>query len=400
MRRAGTVPSPLEGEGQGGGRLRVLRRPLTLQIVTWLAWLTLLIAVSILVVRSPIRSIFDAYRDGVHHWWASEPLYNASDPRGFVYLTSSPLLFTPFVLLGPPFDDLLWRVCSVALFLFGIWRLVRILIPKHAPLAMAVIMLLILPASGVNVQRGQAEMAMAGMMFPGAADAATQRWWRGAALLCLGFALKPLALVLILLYGALYRPLRIPLAVGVLIVLAVPFLHSDPGYVLAQDRAMIETLLTAAQPGVTRFNDVAMMLHRFGADLPAAVMLAIRLVAAALTLWLALVAVRTMPHAEGAITVLALAVTYLVLFNPRTELGSYMNLGALVGVSAATAWVRERRMAAVLLALLVLGLGTQAYGNWIYRPTDVWLKPLLGLVYFAYLVRRICGRRLVTAPVG
>jgi alpha-1,2-mannosyltransferase len=235
-------------------------------------------------------------------------------------------------------------------------------------------------------------------MFPGAADAASRRWWRGAALLCLGFALKPLALVLILLYGALYRPLRIPLAVGVLIVLAVPFLHSDPGYVLAQDRAMFETLLTAAQPGVTRFNDVAMMLHRFGADLPAAAMLTIRIAAAALTLWLALVAARTMPHAEGAITVLALAVTYLVLFNPRTELGSYMNLAALIGLSAVTAWVGEQRATAVLLALLVLGLGTQAYGNWIYRPTDVWLKPLLGLGYFAYLAQRIHGSRLVAAP--
>jgi alpha-1,2-mannosyltransferase len=183
-------------------------------------------------------------------------------------------------------------------------------------------------------------------------------------------------------------------------VLAVPFLHSDPGYVLAQDRAMIDTLLTAAQPGVTRFNDVAMMLHRFGTDLPATAMLAIRLVAAALTLWLALVAVRTMPHAKGAIIVLALAVTYLVLFNPRTELGSYMNLAALIGLFAVTAWVRGQRATAVMLAALVLGLGTQAYGNWIYRPTDVWLKPLLGLVFFAFLAHRIGARRLAVAPAG
>jgi hypothetical protein len=62
--------------------------------------------------------------------------------------------------------------------------------------------------------------------------------------------------------------------------------------------------------------------------------------------------------------------------------------------------VREQPVAAVSLALLVLGLGTQAYGNWIYRSTDVWLKPLLGLVYFAYLAHRVLGRRLVTAPVG
>jgi hypothetical protein len=401
-------PSPLAGRlapgldpgGRGEGWLRTRQAERTLQILAWTAWSILLIAVSTLVVRSPIRSIFDAYRDAVHHWWAGEPLYNAGDPRGFVYLTSSTLLFTPFVLLGAPLDDLLWRVCSVALFLAGVWQLVRLLMPERAPLAMAVIMLLVLPAAGVNVQRGQAEMAMAGMMFPGAADAARQRWWRGAALLCLSFALKPLALVLILLYAALYRPLRIPLAVGVLIVLALPFLHSDPRYVLAQDRAMIDTLLFAVQPGITRFNDIAMMLHRFGIDPPMSVMLALRIAAAALTLWLALAAVRSMPHAEGAITVLALAVTYLVVFNPRTELGSYMNLAALAGVSAVSAWVREQRAAAMLLALLVLGLGTQTYGDWIYRATDVWLKPLLGLVYFAFLARRITHPALAVAPAG
>jgi hypothetical protein len=62
--------------------------------------------------------------------------------------------------------------------------------------------------------------------------------------------------------------------------------------------------------------------------------------------------------------------------------------------------VRGQRATAALLALLALGLGTQAYGNWIYRPTDVWLKPLLGLVYFGYLAHRIYGGRLVTATAG
>ena len=92
--------------------------------------------------------------------------------------------------------------------------------------------------------------------------------------------------------------------------------------------------------------------------------------------------------------------TYLVVFNPRAELGSYIDFAALVGLSAASAWMRGQRATAVLLALLMLGLGTQAYGNWIYRPTDVWLKPLLGLVFFAFLAHPIGGRALAAAPAG
>jgi len=113
------------------------------------------------------------------------------------------------------------------------------------------------------------------------------------------------------------------------------------------------------------------------------------LILAAATLWLATVAVRQLPPTESAIVALALAVTYLVVFNPRTELGSYMNLAALVGLSAAFAWYRGAKTTAVLLALLILGFGTQVYGNFLYRLTDVWLKPLLGLVYFGWLACRI-----------
>src|SRR5690242_7489262 len=99
---------PRGNEAAAGGAAVTPRAERIVWIAAWSAWIILLVAVSVLVARSPIRSIFDAYRDGVHHWWAGEPLYNTNDPRGFVYLTSSPLLFTPFVLLGAPLDDLLW----------------------------------------------------------------------------------------------------------------------------------------------------------------------------------------------------------------------------------------------------------------------------------------------------
>jgi hypothetical protein len=257
-----------------------------------------------------------------------------------------------------------------------------------------------LPCAGVNVQRGQAEIAMTALMFLGAADAAELRWSRAALWLCLGFALKPLALVPMLLYAVLYRQMRSRAAVGVLVVLLVPFLHPDTHYVIAQDAAMVDELVFAAQPGITRYNDIAMMFHRFGIDLAPTAILTLRIAGAALTLWLAIVAVRLQALEHGIITVLALAVTYLVVFNPRTELGSYMNLAALVGLSTMLAWYRGDKTTAVLLALLVLGFGTQVYGNFLYRLTDVWLKPLLGLVYLGWLARRILRHPLAARAPG
>ena len=266
-----------------------------------------MIGASVAVARVPSRSIFDVYRDGAAHWWASAPLYGPG-MRAFVYFPSAALIFTPFAALGQPLDDQVWRVFSVALFILGLWRLIRLVRPDDPGAALAVVLLLSLPCSGVDVQRGQATVAMAGWIFLGAADAAERRFDRAALWLCLAVALKPLALVPLLLFGAVSPPLRWRLAVGLALVFAAPFLRADPGYVADQQVAMVHTLTHAADLGVTRFNDVGMMLDRFGIDLSQPALLALRGVAALVTLGLALLAARRLPPRPCAVTVLALGV--------------------------------------------------------------------------------------------
>ena len=364
-------------------------------------WAGLVLGASIAVLRQPGRSIFDVYRDAAAHWWAAEPLYGPG-MRAFVYLTSAPLIFSPFAALGPPLDDLAWRFFSVAVFLWGAFRLVRVARPSGAGVAMAAIMLLMLPVAGVDVQRGQATVAMAGWVFLGAADAAGRRWILAALWFCLALALKPLALVPLLLFAAAFPPLRLPLAAGVALVLAVPFLHPDPSYVAAQDVAMVRTLTHAADLGVTRFNDIGMMLHRFGIDLPNTALLALRAAAALAALALTMATVRRAAIPTRALVVLAIAMAYLMLFNPRTELGSYLGLAAVIGVfmvrDEPASWTER-----VWLGAMILAMGTQAYGEWIYRPTDVWLKPFLALVFVVWLadgiLRPRAAPRLLAGPV-
>ena len=78
--------------------------------------------------------------------------------------------------------------------------------------------------------------------------------------------------------------------------------------------------------------------------------------------------------------------------NPRTELGSHVGLAGVIGVfmlcDGIVRW-QER----VWFGAIILAMGTQAYGEWIYRPTDVWLKPLLALVFAVWLVGGILWPR-------
>jgi len=352
-------------------------------------WTALVVGASVAVSRVPSRSIFDVYRDGVAHWWAAAPLYGAG-MRAFVYFPSAVLIFTPFAMLGQPLDDLAWRGCSVGLFVFGLWRLTRLVRPDEPQLALAIILLLLLPCSGVDVQRGQATVAMAGWIFLGTADVAERRWTRAAVWLCLAVALKPLALVPLLLLGAVFSSLRWRLALGVALVVTVPFIHPDPAYVVSQQVAMLHTLTHAADLGVTRFNDIGMMLDRFGITVPAPELLVLRAAAAAITLGLAVMAGRRLPPRECAVAVLALGMAYLMLCNPRTELGNYMGMAAVIGLFMVQGPTRP------WLGAVILAMGTQAYGNWIFRPTDVWLKPALCLIFTAWLAATVIqapGRR-------
>lgn len=373
--------------------IAALRKRSRIELIGWGLWITLTVVISILIVINPVRSIFDIYREAAVNWWAGNDLYAIPGLYRFVYLPSTTLVLTPFILFPAPLDDILWRVASVALFTFGIWRLTALIPKADRPKVLAIILLLLIPCSGVNIQRSQAEIMMAAGMLLAGADAAEGRWLRSALWLGLAIAIKPLAIVLLLLYGAVFAALRLPLAAVVLAVLALPFLHPEPAYVLDQYLKAAHKITETAQPEPGHWNEAAMMLRHFGILVADQTMFTVRVIAAGVTLALAVIARRTLPQGQSALTILVLAILYLMLFNPRTELGSYLNLGAVLGILLFQAWTAEprRKIEAYALGFVILGFGTQAYGNLIYRPTDIWLKPFLAALVFAWLAARLIG---------
>ena len=90
------------------------------------------------------------------------------------------------------------------------------------------------------------------------------------------------------------------------------------------------------------------------------------------------------------------AVIYLMLFNPRTETNSYVILGIFIALLAA--WeglVRKNHAAVAVFVFLALTLGNENYGGYIYRSTNLWLKPLVALALGFWL-----SIRVLTLPRG
>ena len=96
------------------------------------------------------------------------------------------------------------------------------------------------------LRNAQFDLPLAALVVLATAEAAAARWSTAALWLCLGVAFKPLAVVPLLLFSALYWKLIPRVAVGLLIVAAIPFLHWSPSFVAQEYRRCFETLAWAS----------------------------------------------------------------------------------------------------------------------------------------------------------
>jgi hypothetical protein len=414
--------------------------------VTWIAWGVMLLLGCAAVVGHPdYRQANDSYADGARRWLAGEDLY-ADGGAGFIYLPQSALLYAPLTLLPKPVEHIVWRIITIGLFAAGIRRLCSVARNGHGTEFFPLVSLLVLPKVWAGVIHGQAAAAMAGLSMLAVGEIYRQRWGRAATLLVAALAFKPLAIVLILLAVALYRPLSVRLALGMGGLFLVPYLTHHPGYVTAQYLASIDMFGKAAEMGQTNeWPHLFSLASLAGVEMNGTWRTALRVAAALGTLGLCrrlsqrrishtsrphrnVVQKRefqiencklkienssaetpraashghsqelnsgfTIPHSAAAassvLTIYALATVYLLLFNPRTENNSYLVLAPVMALLSARAYSVEGRT--IRAALLLAGTIALFAGHEICQFLTpqfgfVWISPLVCLVLAIDLVR-------------
>src|SRR5690242_9380205 len=285
-------------------------------------WLAVIAVVTVMVLISNTHTVTPFYHDAALAWWAGRDIY-AHQLDSFHYLPAFSVLFTPFALMGRLAGDLVWRWLCFAALTASCWRLARLGQPRDVRRLLTLMLPLAIPGAAAMIRNGQATAMLIAVMIFAVADIAESRWSRATLWLGLGLALKPLVIVLALLCVALHRPLRWRLTIAVAIVLLAPLLHPDPGYALAAYRSAFSQLAISVKPGVGRWADIGMMLHKLGLAVPDGILTAIRAAAALATLALARLTVRRHPPDTAAINLLTLSVCYLMLFNPISEQNTY-----------------------------------------------------------------------------
>ncbi len=368
----------------------------------WAIWALVFLVIAADVVRHPkAHNTTPTYRTAATLWWQGQDVYTYRPHDGFFYFPQAALIFTPFNVLPFYAGEIVWRVATFGLFAFALVRLRQVLLSgrEFSPLkTLLVLSLLAIPSSFASLRNAQYDLPVAALVVLTAAEVGAGRWTAAAICLCLGVALKPLAMVPLLLFGALEWKLLPRLAIGLLIVVLLPFLHWSPAFVANEYARCIQTMLLASKGEEPRYSDLAALLSHAGYDAPDILKTAARLFFALVYLGLGALAVKRLPRVEAGWAIGALAADYLMLFNPRTETCSYVFLGPfLASLALLYGAQRDRRWLSYALGFAALGLACDAFPKIgafsLHDLTDRWFKPLIALVFVPVLIQFILARR-------
>jgi hypothetical protein len=249
-----------------------------------------------------------------------------------------------------------------------------------------------------SLRNAQFDLPLAALIVMAAAEISASRWIAATVWLCLAIALKPLAVVPLLLFGAIYWKLIPRVIIGILVVLALPFLHWSPSYVAHEYVRCVETLMSASKAEEPKFSDLAALLSHVGYEPSYELKTVVRVIFALIYFGLGWMAARRLSLIDAAWVIGALSADYLMLFNPRTEACSYVFLGPWVA-SLALLYAKEFKSNWIvwILGLAAIGLACDGFpkigGVSIHLMTDRWLKPLIALLFLPVLIQFIFGRQ-------
>jgi len=377
-------------------RWRKPTRIALLPLAVMILWTAAMLGVSVRAAIQPKKNtVLTTYRKAGSHWIASENLYKGK--RGFVYSPAAAAGFAPVAALPKAPSETLWRLLNAAILLGGVaWWLKAGLTPQLPRRAWPWLFLLLLPLSLGNLNTGQVNPMMIGLIMAAFAACRRERWWIASGCIAIATALKvyPLAagLLLVLTYP---RPLGWRLAVALLAAGLVPFAAQQPAYVAEQYRLWVASRLADdrfAYPDSIAPRDLWVVFRLIHLPIGKAIYQALQ-VGSALALALLVLAARWQRWSEERLlgTSFALVCGWMLLLGPATESATYIMLAPAVALAFVAAFSRpipQPRLMRPWIALAVAGLlGALALNSFFRLPKDVRtlsIQPIAALVFCGY----------------
>ena len=373
---------------------RFLAIPFSVRLA-WTLWLVLAAAVGVRVaVSKPTsQSVMPIYLAAGERWLRGETLYGPAP--GLDIYRNPPIIAAGFAALTAAPEKLaglLVRGVSLALFLTGLSRVRRTLLPDWSSSRVGWLFALAVVPAIPSFNNGQLNLLLAALALHGVAAAALGRWPASAAWVGLAVWVKvyPLSLGLLL---ALVAPPRFAAALLAVVLLgvALPFALDDATTVRTQYAEYVEYLQlddrTHEDTSRVPRDWTALPRTWLGWVSPEPVTKAVSLAAAA-GLALLMIALRRRPLGDSLLAALVGSHVWMTAFGPATEMNTYSLLAAvaplvLLAPGLTRVWRVVAAVGYTLLAATVLrGMFPNDRDFHVYGPQALGAV-LLGVAYLA-----------------
>ncbi len=378
---------------------RFLAIPFSVRLA-WTLWLVLAAAVGVRVaVSKPTsQSVLPIYLAAGERWQRGESLYGPAQTLD-IY-RNPPVIAAGFAALTPlpeKLTGLLVRGVGLALFLTGLLRVRRTLLPEWGPSRAGWLFALAVVPSVPSVNNGQLNLHLAALALHGVAAAAAGRWSAAAAWVGVAVWVKvyPVALGLLVLFVAPPRFTLVLLAV-VALGFALPFALDDAATVRAQyaEYAHYLHLDDRTHDDLSRVPRDWTAIPRTWLHWvsPEPVTKAVSLAAAA-GLALLMLARRSRPLGESLLAALVGSHVWMTAFGPATEMNTYSLLAAVAPLVILTPGLsrQSRTLAVSGYTLLVVTVLRGMFPN--DRDFNVLGPQALGAVLLAVAYLAHCPAR-------
>src|SRR5246127_2427811 len=306
-------------------------------------WIIIFLGLAVRPLANPNRATaLTVYRLAGINWLGAQHLYG--DWRGFVYSPLAAVFFAPFGLLPPGWGNLCWTWLNAAIFLLGVRSLLSSgIYPGIKPRYHGIVYLLLVPLVLGNLDTGQANPTVIGLVLLAVAAVPAERW--SVAALCVAAAtylkIYPLAVGLILFLTA-PRRLGWRLVLALLLLGFLPFLFQHWSYVSQQYHEWIATR-SADDRRLYPLKDVPLdlwfLLVRLGhLPIPGSVYSAFQMLSGGAIALFCLPGVwRNWPKERLMAGILALLCIWMTLCGPATELQTYVLLAPAIVLTVVNA---------------------------------------------------------------
>lgn len=365
-------------------------------------WLVIFLGLALRTLANPSRATaFTVYRLAGSHWLSAQHLYG--DWRGFVYSPIAAVFFAPFGNLPPGWGNLCWTWLNAGLFLLGVAAVLASgIYPGIKPRHRGIVFLLLVPLVLGNLDTGQANPTVIGLLLLAVAAVSAERWSLAAFCVAIAtyFKIYPLAVGLILFLIA-PRKFGWRLLLALLVLGVLPFLFQHWSYVSAQYHEWIATR-SADDRRLYPLKDVPLdlwfLLVRLGhLPIPGLAYSAFQVLSGGAIALFCLVGERkNWPKERVLAGMLALVCIWMTLFGPATELQTYVLLAPAAVLTLINAFLYPRSIWLRVGLLVVYLLMVLAVARTSFLPSQkgLWIltiQPVAALVFLACCVGWLLG---------